>query len=49
MRYHDLQATASFKKWHEVIARVARDFVDARMSYTKRISYLRAFRRGSRS
>ena len=34
VRYFGLQATASFKKWYEVIARVAGDLVDAMVSYT---------------
>ena len=39
IRYYDLQATATFKKWYEVIARVAGDLVDAMISYVKRIGY----------
>ena len=39
VRYYGLQATASFKKWYEVIARVAGDLVDAMVSYVKRITY----------
>ncbi|WP_190319216.1 transposase [Candidatus Enterovibrio escicola] len=44
VEYYVLQATTSLKKWYEVIARVAGDFVDSMMSYTKRISYCRASR-----
>lgn len=36
---HGLQATATFKKWYEVIARVAGDLVDAMVSYVHRITY----------
>jgi hypothetical protein len=39
VRYYDLQATATFKKWYEVIARVAGDLMDAIISYVKRIGY----------
>lgn len=39
VRYYGLQATATFKKWYEVIARVAGDLVDAMVSYVKRIAY----------
>ena len=39
VRYFGLQATATFKKWYEVIARVAGDLVDAMVSYVKRINY----------
>ncbi len=40
VRYYGLQATATFKKWYEVIARVAGDLVDAMVSYVNRIAYL---------
>ncbi|WP_150138077.1 transposase [Candidatus Enterovibrio escicola] len=43
VRYFGLQATTSFKKWYEVIARAGGDLVDAMMSYTKRISYVECF------
>ncbi|PCS23737.1 hypothetical protein BTN49_0706 [Candidatus Enterovibrio escicola] len=43
MRYYGLQATASFKKWYEVIARAAGDLVNAMMIYTKGISYVEIF------
>ena len=39
VRYYGLQATASFKKWYGLIAKVAGDLVDAMMSDIKRISY----------
>ena len=39
VRFYGLQATATFKKWYEVIARVAGDLVDAMVSYVKRIAY----------
>jgi len=39
VRYYGLQATATFKKWYEVIARVAGDLVDAMVSYVHRITY----------
>lgn len=39
VRYYGLQATATFKKWYEVIARVAGDLVDAMVSYVNRIAY----------
>ena len=34
-----MQATASFKKWYEVIARIAGDLVDAMVSYVNRLRY----------
>ena len=43
VRYYGLQATASFKKWFEVIAKAAGDLVDAMMSDIKRISYAEFF------
>ena len=43
VRYYGLQATATFKKWYEVIARVAGDLVDAMVSYIKRITYAELF------
>ncbi|MFT5756836.1 MAG: hypothetical protein ACI9LM_001561 [Alteromonadaceae bacterium] len=39
VRYYGLQATAIFKKWYEVIARVAGDLVDAMVSYVNRLRY----------
>ena len=39
VRYFGLQATASFKKWYEVIARAVGDLVDATISYVNRITY----------
>ena len=39
VRYYGLQATASFKKWYEEIARVAGDLVDAMVSYVNRLRY----------
>ena len=39
VRYYDLQATATFKQWYEVIALVSGDLVDAMISYVKRIGY----------
>ena len=49
VRYYGLQATASFKKWYEEIARVARvarvagDLVDAMVSYVNRLRYADLF------
>jgi hypothetical protein len=43
VRYYGLQATSSFKKWYEVIARVAGDLVDAMVSYAKRLTYSELF------
>lgn len=43
VRYYGLQATATFKKWYEVIARSAGDLVDAMVSYIKRITYAELF------
>lgn len=43
VRYYGLQATASFKKWYGVIAKVAGGLVDAMMSDIKRISYAEFF------
>ena len=39
VRYYDLQATATFRKWHDVIVGVTGDLVDAVVSYVKRIDY----------
>ncbi len=39
VRYYAIQATASFRKWYEVLARAAGDLVEM-MRYTKRISYV---------
>jgi hypothetical protein len=39
VRYYGLQSTSSFKKWFEIIARVAGDLIDATVSYAKRIRY----------
>nr|WP_127924182.1 MULTISPECIES: transposase [unclassified Pseudoalteromonas] len=39
VRYYGLQATASFKKWYEVIARIAVDLVDAMVSNVNRLRY----------
>ena len=39
MRYCGLQATATFKKWVEVIAQAAGDLVDAMVSYAKWFTY----------
>ena len=35
----DLQATTTFRKWHDVIVGVTGDLVDAVVSYVKRIDY----------
>ena len=43
VRYYGLQATASFKKWYEVIARIAGDLVDAMVSYVNRVRYAELF------
>ncbi len=43
VRYFGLQATATFKKWYEVIARVAGDLVGTMMSYVNRITYADLF------
>ena len=42
-RYYGLQATASLKKWFEVIAKAAGDLVDAMKSGIKRIRYAEFF------
>ena len=39
IRYYDLQATATFRKWHDVIVGVTGDLVDAMVSKVKRIDY----------
>ena len=39
IRYYGLQATASFKKWYEEIARIAGDLVDTMLSYVNRLRY----------
>ena len=39
VRYYGSQATASFKKWYEVIARITGDLVDAMVSYVNRLRY----------
>lgn len=39
IRYCGLQATATFKKWYEIIAQAAGDLVDAMVSYAKRMTY----------
>jgi hypothetical protein len=36
---YGLQSTSNFKKWFEIIARVAGDLIDATVSYAKRIKY----------
>jgi Putative transposase/Transposase zinc-binding domain len=43
VRYYGLHATATFKKWYEVIAGVAGDLVDAMVSYVNRITYIDFF------
>ena len=43
VRYYGLQATATFKKWYEVIARVAGDLVDVMVSYVNRVAYIDFF------
>jgi len=43
VRYYGLQATATFKKWYEAIAKAAGDLVDAMISYVKRITYAELF------
>ncbi len=43
VRYFGLQATSSFKKWYELIARSAGDLVDAMVSYVQRITYSQLF------
>lgn len=43
VRYFGLQWPQSFKKWYEVIARVAGDLVDAMACYAKRITYAEFF------
>ena len=43
VRYYDLQATATFRKWHDVIVEVTGDLVDAVVSYVKRIDYAAFF------
>lgn len=43
VRYYGLQATSSFKKWYEVVAKAAGDLVDAMVSYAKRINYAEFF------
>ena len=44
IRYYGLQATASFKKWYEVIARLTGDLVDRMMTYANRLKYCDFFR-----
>ncbi|NGZ65359.1 hypothetical protein G6Z96_20130 [Vibrio aestuarianus subsp. cardii] len=39
IRYYGLQATASFKKWYEVIAKAAGDLVEGMISYVNRLKY----------
>ena len=39
VRYYDLQATATFRKWYDVITGAAVDLVDAMVSYVNRIDY----------
>ncbi len=39
VRYYGLQATATFKKWYEVIAQVTGDLVGTMVSYVKRVTY----------
>ena len=39
IRYYGLQATASFKKWYEVIAKLTGDLVDSMMTYATRLKY----------
>lgn len=43
VRYYGLQATSSFKKWYEVVAKAAGDLVDSMVSYAKRINYAEFF------
>ena len=44
IRYYGLQATASFKKWYEIIAKEAGDLVDGMISYINRLRYRDFFR-----
>lgn len=44
IRYYGLQATASFKKWYEIIAKAAGDLVDGMISYVSRLKYRDFFR-----
>ncbi len=43
LRYYGLQATASFKKWYEIIAQVAGGLVDRMMTYVSRLRYSEFF------
>lgn len=43
VRYYGLHASSTFKKWYEVIARVAGDLVDAMVSYANRMTYREFF------
>ncbi|MCL1127874.1 transposase [Shewanella surugensis] len=44
IRYYGLQATASFKQWYDIIAKVAGDLVDGMISYVSRLKYSDFFR-----
>jgi hypothetical protein len=44
IRYYGLQATASFKKWYEIIAMAVGDLVDGMISYVSRLKYCDFFR-----
>ena len=39
VRYYGLQATATFRRWYDVIVEVTGDLVDAMVSDVKRIDY----------
>lgn len=43
VKYYGLQATASFKKYYELITRVAEDLVDAMVSFVNRLTYAQFF------
>ena len=43
VRYYGLQSTASFKKWYEIIARIAGDLVDAMVTFVNRLTYANFF------
>lgn len=44
VRYYGLQATNSFKKWYEAIAKSAGDLIEATISYVSRIKYADLFK-----
>ena len=44
IRYYELQDTASFKKWYDIIAEASGNLVDGMIRYINRLKYSDFFR-----